>query len=1170
MNAFQKTNPRVPENLEKRQKTKNRKADSMSKHFLFRFFLFCVLWDSGVSSSVFAQRDATVPDPDPEIERKALQVADGFEVNLFAADPLLAKPIQINFDSAGRLWVACSESYPQIKPGQVANDKIIVLEDTNGDGKTDKTTVFADGLLIPTGLEPGDGGVYVGASTDLLHLSRQNGLTGPLRRRIILSGFGTEDTHHMIHTLRWGHDGMLYFNQSIYIHSHIETPYGPRRLGGGGIWQFRPETRRLEVFARGWWNPWGHHFDRWGQSFVTDGAGTEGINPVIIGASYTATPNESRVLQGLNPGHPKYCGCEILSGRHLPEEWRGNLLTNDFRGHRVCRFTLAPEGSFYTATLQADLVRSNHPAFRPVDVKMGPDGAIYIADWYNPIIQHGEVDFRDPRRDVSHGRIWRITAKGRPLVPRPQLINAKTSDLLEALKAPEDWTRHHARLVLKERGAAVLPELQAWAAKQEQETSRLEALWTYQALDVVEPKLLAALLQARDSRIRAAAVRVVSAWHDRLSKPLEMLAPRVADEHPQVRLEAVRALGQIPDERAAEVALKVLDKPTDKYLEYSLWLTLRELAPHWLPALQAGRFMAGDSRHLLFALQAADSRAVLPTLVELVRSGKAGVAETDMLVFLATLGGPSELALLFERITESARPIDERTRLLEALDQATRQRNVRPAGDWQRLLPLLKEDNEGLRIAAARLAGLWKLEAARPRLLDLARADKTSDAVRQAAVDGLAALGGKASIEALERLASKEGSMTRRRLALIALVRLDAKVAAQHTAALLTKLTNDSEAAGIFEAFLQRKGGAALLAAALRDHPLPTDIARIGLRAVRSTGRPDEGLAETLTKAGSLTFGARTLSPQEMQAMITEVASRGDPGRGETIFRRKDLVCLKCHAIGGAGGQVGPDLGSIGASAPVDYLIDSLLQPNKAIKENYHSLLVTTTKGQQYSGIKVRETKNDLVLRDAEDREISIPINDIDERSPGGSLMPDGLTDTLTHSELLDLVRFLSELGKVGPYAIGPQRVVRRWQALEPTRAAWTFLHLGGGLATPAKDERGLQWTSVYSTVAGILPLADVPSFSLGKDKHAVSLVRCHVDVTTAGPFLVRLNSTKGLKLWIDQNPVAVKETLEANLPIGMHTLTFVVDRDERREGLRCEVEDKPGSLARVRVVSGK
>ncbi len=206
-------------------------------------------------------------------------------------------------------------------------------------------------------------------------------------------------------------------------------------------------------------------------------------------------------------------------------------------------------------------------------------------------------------------------------------------------------------------------------------------------------------------------------------------------------------------------------------------------------------------------------------------------------------------------------------------------------------------------------------------------------------MEGLASLGGKNSIEALAKLAGDEGPMTRRRLALIALVRLDAKAAAARAAAVLADLHNADEAAGIFEAFLQRKGGAALLAAAVRDRKLSADIARIGVRGVRSTGRPDEGLVEALTKAGGLTFGAKTLSPKELQTMMADVTRLGDAARGEVIFRRKDQVCLKCHAIGGAGGQVGPDLSSIGASAPVDYLIDSLLLPNKAIKENYHSLL---------------------------------------------------------------------------------------------------------------------------------------------------------------------------------------------------------------------------------------
>ena len=252
---------------------------------------FIALAVIALASTAFAQRDLqNIPDPDPEIERKTFVVPEGFEVNLYAADPLLAKPIQMNFDAQGRLWVAASEVYPQIKPAQEATDKVLILNDTDGDGVADKSEVFADGLLIPTGVLPGDGGVYVVNSTDLLHLSDTDGDGKADKRRIVLSGFGTEDTHHLLHTLRWGHDGCLYMNQSIYIHSHVETPHGVQRLNGGGIWQFRPETLALTVFSRGLVNPWGQHQDRWGQHFATDGAGGEGINYVFEGSVFCTAP----------------------------------------------------------------------------------------------------------------------------------------------------------------------------------------------------------------------------------------------------------------------------------------------------------------------------------------------------------------------------------------------------------------------------------------------------------------------------------------------------------------------------------------------------------------------------------------------------------------------------------------------------------------------------------------------------------------------------------------------------------------------------------------------------------------------------------------------------------------------------------------------------------------
>ncbi|MCC7423418.1 MAG: HEAT repeat domain-containing protein, partial [Planctomycetaceae bacterium] len=733
-------------------------------------------------SPAFAQRDLkNIPDPDPELERKALELADGFEVNLFAADPQIAKPIQMNFDPQGRLWIASSEVYPQIAPGQKANDRILVVEDVDGDGKADKTTVFASGLLIPTAVEPGDGGAYVANSTELVHFKDTDGDGKADTSRVVLSGFGTEDTHHILHTFRWGPDGMLYMNQSIYIHSHIETPYGVRRLNAGGIWQFRPETMRLDVFARGWINTWGHQLDEYGQSFATDGAGGEGINFVVPGAAYPTATLIPRILHGLNPGSPKYCGMEFVGGRHLPDDWQGNVITNDFRGHRVCRFALIDDGSAFTAKQLPDLIKSNHPAFRPIDIKMGPDGAIYIADWYNPIIQHGEVDFRDPRRDHVHGRIWRVTAKGRPLVPKPKLVDATSHELLEALKAPEMWTRHQAKRVIKERGtidfgkeprfqsgtpfplkngsrtvtgvykdkkalssadtgtreqdkpdaqAAIdapakptapplwLVSLVRWlnaldAADPLIERHKLEALWVFQTIDYPNPTLLAELLRAKDFRVRAAATRVIGHWADRLRNPLDLLASQVADEHPRVRLEAVRVLGSIRDVQSFVLALRVLNSPVDPWIDYAVWLTCRELEGVWLPKLREGTLALGsESRHLPFALKAVNSPAVVPSLVQLVKEKK--IAANDLpnvLSLIAELGNAAELRPVFELAVAEGTPPADASALLSGLATAASKRGVVPEGDLtvvDRLAAAESPLAEPIQAAALRAIGAWK------------------------------------------------------------------------------------------------------------------------------------------------------------------------------------------------------------------------------------------------------------------------------------------------------------------------------------------------------------------------------------------------------------------------------------------------------------------------------
>jgi len=999
-----------------------------------------------------------IPAPDPAAELAAMEVAEGYEVNLFAADPLISKPLQMQFDTRGRLWVSSSSVYPQIRPGEVADDTVTVLEDRDGDGRADAATTFADGLLMPTGVLPDDkGGAYVANSTELLHLADTDGDGRADRRQVALSGFGAEDTHHIIHTFRRGPDARIYFSQSIYIHSHVETPKGVRRLNGGGIWRFRPEepgglpgtTFALDVFARGWVNTWGHAFDRWGRSLATDGAGGEGLYHAFPGAAYQAAVGVPRILHGMNPGSPKYCGLEIVDGGHLPPDAQGLAITADFRANRVCRFRVAERGAGFASEKLTDLIHGRRVTFRPIDVKMGPDGAIYIADWYNPIIQHGEVDFRDDRRDRTHGRIWRVTAKGRPLLPRIDFTRCTQAELLGHLQAADGYRRDMARRELVARGReAVMPLVPAFLAAADAgradaagaDAIRLEALWLAQAFDRgtpadVDRPLLTAVLAAADPRARAAACRVVADWADRLDDPAGMLAAAVDDPAPPVRLEGVRALASVGGRRAAELALHAVDHDRDDALDYAVWLTARELRDAWLPAVLAGGGPGGTFddggrlSRLVFAIRAADAAPAIPWLVGRLRAGDVSPADRRAaLECIAALGGPAELRIVYDAAIAAATPPADAAALLERLADAHARRRAKPAGDLAAVGGLLAGP---LAPQAILLAGAWEVPGAVAPLVAIAEGGGPPDR-RHAAIAALGRIPGEASRRPLERLAT-DADESIAAAAVAALVPGGPEAAARLAVPLLARAREQAVQGAVFGGFLAVKDGPPRLAAAIDAalQPLPAAVARRGLEAVGSSGRQEPALSRSLERslarsAGAAPDGGRdaagaaagatvqrhAMNARELEAFVAAVRGPADPRRGEAIYKRESLRCTACHRIGDHGPRVGPNLAAIGAASQLDYIIDSLVHPAKNVKEGFNSVVVLTADGRVVTGIPIGRGDVELVLRDANDKEVRIPIADVEEESPGTSLMPAGLVDTLSREELADLVRYLSELGR--------------------------------------------------------------------------------------------------------------------------------------------------------------
>ncbi|MSU36277.1 MAG: c-type cytochrome [Pedosphaera sp.] len=627
---------------------------------------------------------------------------------------------------------------------------------------------------------------------------------------------------------------------------------------------------------------------------------------------------------------------------------------------------------------------------------------------------------------------------------------------------------------------------------------------------------------------------------------LPQLAMLIRDPSPKVRLEALRALARIPSVESATLALTVLDLPMDSTLDYGLWLTINDLAEPWLAAFESGSWKPdGRENQLEFALKAvkpAQASRVLGKVLRdrpLDRNGSGPWIE-----LIGQAGGGPELARLFQQTLSGGFGESAAVRALKSLTEASRLRKAMPDGDRSDIGRFIGDDRlpATIRAEALRLGAQWKTEGnwTQPAF-SLAGNATTPPGLRETAFNSLRAVGGKPVVDGLAELMTS-ATPAIQSSASVALAGLDLGKAVPGLITAIQGATDEPAAVEFWRAVLPVKGAGKAIATALPATGIPPAAARAGMRVAREGGRNEMELVIALAKSGGLAADAQAFTGQLIQEIASKAALHGNPARGQLVFRRADLACITCHAIGGAGGKVGPDMTSIGASAPMDYLVESVLLPNVKIKEGFNGIAVSTRDGQEYNGVLVRESPTELVLRDAANHEVSIAKNSIESRQQSAvSLMPAGLLDNLPEADQLDLYAFMSQLGKPGDYDASRGGAARKWWL---ANVMHTDMQDGQGdwiWKKPLEDKR---WTGIHTFVNGSLPREQMNEASKAQVwiSRIALCAATEVTVVAAGPIQFELTANPSAELWVDGKKIGNEGTSRTELTAGTHRVIVRLD----------------------------
>jgi putative membrane-bound dehydrogenase-like protein len=961
--------------------------------------------------SVSARRGPQPPSPPdvykfsgltPEKAAAAMTVPEGFRVKLFAGEPDVHQPIAFCLDDRGRLWVAEAYSYPVRRPDKEARDRILIFEDADGDGHFDKQTVFMEGLNLVSGLEIGFGGVWIGAAPYLMFVPMKDDKpAGP--PQILLDGWAYQDTHETLNSFIWGPDGWLYGCHGVFTHSRVGKPGTPdaqRVPINAGIWRYHPTKHIFEVFAHGTSNPWGLDFDDWGQAFCEACVIPHAFH-VIQGARYQRqagshfnpytyadiqTIADHRHYVGANPhggnnrsdsagGGHAHCGTMIYLGGAWPAEYRNQWFMGNIHGRRLNMDRLQRKGSGYVASHGPDFLLANDEWARFINMRYGPDGNVYLIDWYDKqACHHKDINIWDR----TNGRIYKIEYRGTKPV-KVDLQQCTDEELVKYQLHENDWYVRHARRILQERyapgsthrrtGDAIA--LLGDAINHPDAKCRLRAAWALHAVGVS-----GVCVGDKDPRVQAWFAQLMLENRKIPDDNTRNLLVRFANDDfsPIIRLFVASGLQRLPLVERWKILESLLshgEDAKDHNLPLVYWYAAEPLA-----AEDPGR-----------ALDLA-ARSKVPMLEFMARR-------------VGAIGTPEAIALLVERLKQSdngAAHIALLTGLQEGLKG--RRRFDMPAA-WPDVFAKLRDSkNAEIHNRAVALAVIFGDTQALTLLRAVLAKPQADMQTRRSALEALRDARDKELAPVLHQVLAEPAL---RGAALRALAAYDDP----NTPAIILKVYSSlslEEKRDALNTLAARAGYAkALLAAVASKEILSTQVPAEIVRQLRNL--KDAEIDKRLSDIWGTVREARADRIKLINQYRKQLAALEprDPALGRAIFAK---TCAQCHTLFGIGGTVGPELtGSNRAN--LDYLLENILDPSAVIPKDYAVTRLELKDGRVLTGIVKAETPRALTVVTANET-LTVPADEIDARKPtDSSMMPDDLLKPLSAVEVRSLVAYL-------------------------------------------------------------------------------------------------------------------------------------------------------------------